>query len=137
MENHIIYEIDEKDLELGFNIVKNRDIDIKIEEQFFRIYKQEQLIYRLPINDFTPKKYTITFIFFNNTRILLVNNYQVLQDNYVHFKTNDLETTLEINSFKFNHKEWKKQESDYEYVMLLAEEDDNVKNTLSLCGICL
>lgn len=149
-EHTIKYVVDEKDLDLGFNVVRNRDLLIRVVpetdtcfgsmEVVYHSSDQDgdsEVIYHIVLNYYSCKIFTFKFIYFNNTRTLLINNYQVLQDKYTNFKTFELETMLPVEHTKFDSKKIKKEESDYEYIMSLAKEDDSVKNVLGKCGFCI
>jgi hypothetical protein len=142
-EHTLKYIVDEKDIDLGCVIVKNRDLVIRIEPETDTIYAsievvvKDKSVYHIVLHPYMARIFTIKFIFFNNTRTLLINSYQILKDNYTNFKTFEIESFVPIENKKFDIKGWKKEESDYDYVMSLAEKDDSVRNVLSKCGFCL
>lgn len=144
MEHHIIYDRDEKDQKLGLTILTHQNLKIFItaetdkNESLFNITLNDKLIYSIVAN--VINKYMICLILEKNgRRILLLNGYQVLTDKYkVNTKIDIIVPEfLKIHKQSFNSKEWKKQESDYEYVMAIAKKDDMIKNTLQKCGLIL
>lgn len=150
-EHTLKFIVDEKDTEFGCEIVRNRDLIIRIEPENEDIYSSIEVVvggelmssrshsdcvYHIVLHPHSPNVFTIKFIYFNNMRTLLINNYQVLQDKYTNFKSSELESMLPIEHKKFDSKSWKKEESDYDYVMSLARDDDNVRSVLSKCGFC-